>query len=221
MGNLTIGISEHLPSFMIVRQTDQTNLPKKHNTYKRDVKNFDRENFILDMLSIDWKETLKINNNNVNVSFDNIIDKINLLVDKYIPLKKVRNREFKMKFNPWINHKIIEDITNKNKLFNKYLKCKNKTTKSLLYNEYKKLKNEILAQTRESKREFCKDYFTKNNNNLKKIWQGIKQIINVDSKNFEQPSCLVTKDKNIITDQIEIASTFIDYFYISSRKHFK
>ena len=76
------------------------------------------------------------------------------------------------------------------------------------------LKNQILAQTRESKKEFYRKYFTKNSNNLKKIWQGIKQVINIKSKHFEQPSCLITNDNNIITDQTNIANEFNNYFYI-------
>ena len=163
-GNFTIGISDHLPSFMIVPKPNQNHYSKKHNLYKRDSKNFDRENFILDMLSINWDETLRINNNDVNVSFDNFINKINLIIDKYMPLKKVSNKEFKIKFKPWISYNIIDSITRKNKLFNKYIKCKSLTLKPLLYNDYKRLKNEILAKTRESKKEFYRDYFTKNNN---------------------------------------------------------
>ena len=139
-GNLTIGISDHLPSFMIFPLSNQSHIPKKHNIYKRDSKNFDRENFILDMLSIDWTEILKFNNNNVNVSFNNFIDRVNLIIDKYMPLKKVSNKEFKMKFKPWISREIIESITKKNKLFNRYVKCTDLANKSVLYNEYKRLK---------------------------------------------------------------------------------
>ena len=58
-GNLTIGISDHLPSFMIVPKQNQNHLPKKHNMYTRDTKNFDRENFILDYLNINWNELLE------------------------------------------------------------------------------------------------------------------------------------------------------------------
>ena len=55
-GNLIIGISDHLPSFMIVPKNTQNYLPKKHNIYRRDTKNFDRENFILEFLDIDWNK---------------------------------------------------------------------------------------------------------------------------------------------------------------------
>ena len=76
---------------------------------------------------------LKLNNNDVNVSFNNFIDRINLIVDKYMPLKKVPNKEFKMRFKPWISHEIIDFIAKKNKLFNKYVKSKNAANKIYMY----------------------------------------------------------------------------------------
>ena len=68
-GNLTVGISDHLPSFIIVPRKNQTHLPKKHNLYKRDLKNFDRENFILDFLNIDWERELNEDVNEATAKF--------------------------------------------------------------------------------------------------------------------------------------------------------
>ena len=51
-GNLTVGISDHLPSFMICLKDNQKHLPKKHNVYTRDIKNVDREHFLLELLAI-------------------------------------------------------------------------------------------------------------------------------------------------------------------------
>ena len=38
-GNLTVQISDHLPSFLIVPKKNQDHLPIKHNFYIRDIKN--------------------------------------------------------------------------------------------------------------------------------------------------------------------------------------
>ena len=51
-GNLTLSISDHLAQFLIIPENYDC-LPKKHNIYKRDTKNFDRENFLLGILNID------------------------------------------------------------------------------------------------------------------------------------------------------------------------
>ena len=60
-GNLTVGISDHLISFFIIPNDNQNHLPKKHNLYTRKTKDFDRTNFILDYLDIDWDNILKAN----------------------------------------------------------------------------------------------------------------------------------------------------------------
>ena len=39
-------------------------------------------------------------------------------------------------------------------------------------------------------------YFTKNSNNLKKIWKGIKEIINIKSKNYDIPTCIQVGNNN-------------------------
>ena len=57
-GNLSIKISDHLPSFMIVPTQNQNHLPKKHNLYSRKYKKFDHENFLLDYFEIDWNNTI-------------------------------------------------------------------------------------------------------------------------------------------------------------------
>ena len=44
-GNLVVCISDHLPSFTIFPKSNQEHLPKKHNFYKRETKNFEREIF--------------------------------------------------------------------------------------------------------------------------------------------------------------------------------
>ena len=52
-GNRTISLSgDHSPSFMITPKSNQNHLQKNHNIYTRDLQNFDKDNFFLDLLSI-------------------------------------------------------------------------------------------------------------------------------------------------------------------------
>ena len=91
-GNLSIKISDHLPSFMIVPSQNQNHLPKKHNLYSRKCKNFDRENFVLDYFGIDWNNTIEIEKEDVNHSLSKFMEQINVLLDKYMPLKSISKR---------------------------------------------------------------------------------------------------------------------------------
>ena len=53
-----------------------------------------------------------------------------------------------------------------------------------------------------------------NRKNLQNIWKGIKEIINIKSKNYDQPTCLLDQDK-IITDPCEMANSFLTDFFTS------
>ena len=57
LGNLCISISDHLPSFLLVMRGNQYHLPKQ-SIYRRDMKHFDRADFILDYFEVDWNELL-------------------------------------------------------------------------------------------------------------------------------------------------------------------
>ena len=79
-GYLTATISDHLSQFLIVSNIF-SNLPSnKANIYERDWSNFDQENFILDYFTIDWNETLKIKEQNIDYFTEIFLNKINELL---------------------------------------------------------------------------------------------------------------------------------------------
>ena len=63
-------------------------LRNKSNIYERDWFKLDQENFILDYFSVDWEDLLKTDELNANNSTKIYLDKINMLLDTYAPLKK-------------------------------------------------------------------------------------------------------------------------------------
>jgi hypothetical protein len=130
-----------------------------------------------------------------------------------MPLRKKTQKQFKQTFKPWISKVILIKISTKNKLLKKYTKCNEKVHKTELFAQFKSLKNEITHLTRVSKREYYRRYFTENKNNLQKMWKGIKDIIDIKSKNFDHPTCLEVGD-NTITNPTEITNSFNDYFKV-------
>ena len=210
-GNITIGISDHLPSFVIIPNPNQHHLPKKNNIYRRNYRNFDQENFLLDIIAIDWANTLEIQKNDPNKSFNNFYESIENILNIYAPLKKVTNKEHKRIYKPWITNGIIKSIKRRNKLFNTYVICKNITRKRELHASYKTLRNSIQILIKDSKMNFYKTYFTRNNKNLRKVWQGIKSIINNKTKIYDTPTCLI-HDEKTITDPVDISNQFNNYF---------
>ena len=207
-GNLTVCISDHLPSFTIIPKL-RTHLPKTHNIQIRDMKNFDRESFMNDISNVDWNSS--IDENNVNSSFDHILDKANEIMDKHVPLRKLTNKEFKRRYKPWITNGILKSIARKNKLYNKYTRTKNVLIKHNVFIEYKILRNRLNELIRISKKTHYQRFFTEHNNNLKKVWQGIKEIVNIKNKNMSTPTCIEVNG-NIISDPKLVCNNFNDYF---------
>ena len=129
------------------------------------------------------------------------------IIDKHMPVRKLTAKERKQTLKPWITPAILAKITTKNKLYKKLTKTKSIETQS----QFNKIKNEITSLTRKSKEQYYKNYFEKHNKNLRKIWSGIKEIINVKQKSSSLPTSLANKDKTV-TDPKEIANYFNCYF---------
>ena len=164
-GNLTVNISDgHLPSFIITPKSNQNHLPKNHNIFTRDLKNFDRESFFLDLALINWNDLIEVKDS--NSSFDNLLSGINSLVDKYMPLKKISNREFKSMYKPWITDGILNSIKKKDKLFNRYVKSKNNIFKDSIHEEYKVLRNQINELIRLSMKNYFGKFFSEHSNDI-------------------------------------------------------
>ena len=93
--------------------------------FKRDTTNFDRENFILDLLNVDWPSIISGEKKDPNYSTNSFEDTINSLLDKYLPLKKLTKKEFKQQFKPWITFGIRESMRRREKLYKKFINAKN------------------------------------------------------------------------------------------------
>ena len=211
-GNLAINLSDgHLPSFMIIPRQNQNHLPKKHNIFTRSYKNFNKDDFILDYFDNNWNEIIDIDKNDTNWSMENFLNNFNILLDKHMPFKKLTQKQFKQKFKPWVTNEILNKIKEKNKVFQKYLKCNAQVRKLQLYDQFKNLKNEVTHLTRNSKKAYYQKYFSENKNNLQKVWKGIKEIINIKCKNFDNPTCLQVGDETIV-NPTEVSNCFNEYF---------
>ena len=209
-GNLTTSLSDHLAQFLIIPDTSH-NQKKNGNLFKRDTKNFDTENFLLDLLDINWPQVLNVQNNDVNSTFNAFEKKINDLLDLYLPLRKMTKREHKKQHKPWITTGILNSIKRRDKLQKKFAKSKNEQLNKQYHVDYKKLRNQIVTLCRINKKNYYKDFFKENANDLKKTWQGIKSIININNNNNSQPFSLQV-DNMITTDPTKIANEFNKYF---------
>ena len=99
-GNLTSSISDHFPQFLIIPNIFLNSSPPKSNIYERDWNSFDQENFIHAYLAVDWADIIKSEKKNINFSFECFSKKFNLILDKYLSLKKLTKQKLKFKTKP-------------------------------------------------------------------------------------------------------------------------
>ena len=210
-----MSISDHLPSFSIFPNCKSKHFPKKYNIFKRNFSNLKEEDFTnlkSDFNFIDWDQILHYDRNDVNLSFDTFFTTFENILDKYCPLRKVRNKDFKNKHKPWITKGILISIKRRDKLFGKYIRAKNKENKTFLHNCYKELRNKIITLIRESKFNHFKAYFQKNSHNIKNLWAGINQIVNIKSKAKDCPTYMEDENGKPLGNPDQIANNFNKYF---------
>ena len=209
-GNLTLSISDHLAQFLIIpHRTNQGS--KKQTFYKRDTRSFDQEDFILDILDINWKSVIRIEEKDPNLSFNSLYDNINDLVNKHLPLTKVTKKEMRSQSKPWINNEIKVMIKERDKFKRKYIQAKDEVLKEQHHNAYKTLRNQIVNLCRSKKKQYYESYFSSNANNMKNIWKGINEVIKIKEKNNIKPISILSGNE-ICNDPKKIADEFNKYF---------
>ena len=70
-----------------------------------------KKNFILDYLAKDWNSIIKMEQASVNLSFQSFLGKINFILDKFPPIKKVSKHKLKLKSKPWITTDVQKSIS--------------------------------------------------------------------------------------------------------------
>ena len=74
------------------------------------------------------------------------------------------------------------------------------------------MRNSIVELIKKSKLSYYRNYFAANSMNLRKVWKGIKGIINVKQKSNDIPTCLTDKEGNTVTNPKKIAGIFCDQY---------
>ena len=210
--NLTATISDHLPLFAIIPNMFGNISGNKYNIYERDWSKFDRENFILDYFSVDWEDLLKIDELNADNSTKIYLDKINMLLDTYAPLKKINKYKLKFKSKPWINLGLQKSISVKNKLLANFINKKDPILKEEFHTNYKKYRNLLSTLMKKSKQAYYDKHFERNWNNIENTWKGIKSLNSLKTVASSVPTVLSLGNGDTITNPYNIVNTFNNYF---------
>ena len=85
----------------------------KSNILRRDWKKFEGSKFIADFNQINWEQILCNEENNVNLSMNEYLSKIDSFLDTHAPMKKPSKKELKLVTKPWIKQGVQNSIKKK------------------------------------------------------------------------------------------------------------
>ena len=84
-GNLTATISDHFPQFFIAPEIFRNSPSNKYNRFECDWSNFNQKNFMVDYFSVNWKNVINLQKNDVNHSLQSFFDSVNDLLKIHVP----------------------------------------------------------------------------------------------------------------------------------------
>ena len=99
----------------------------------------------------------------------------------------------------------------KNKLYKQFCKTTNPKSRKQLHESIKNYRNLTITLTRISKKKYYKSFFEDNKKHSKKLWKGIRSIINVKNEKCSKNISL-NIDNETITDDLTTSNHFNNFF---------
>ena len=107
--------------------------------------------------------------------FWDIPKKFNEILDKRTPYQNLSIQEVKLSKKTWITTEILNSVKNKNRIHRKVIRAKDSVRKT----ENRLYKSQLDKILKESKSMYCQKLFEANKLNLRKTWDGIREVINI------------------------------------------
>ena len=95
--------------------------------------------------------------------------------------------------------------------FRKFLRSTNEISKTSFHDLFKRYRNQIVSLCRRSKINYFSGYFHQNSNNIRKIWQGVRDIISLKTSSTAKPISLEI-DGTVTSEPLLVANHFNSFF---------
>ena len=112
-----------------------------------------------DYFSVDWEDLLKVDELNAGNSIKKYLDKINMLLNTYSPLKTINKYKLKFKSKSWITLGLQKSISVKNRLYTNFIIKKNPILKKEFHTNYKKYRKLLSTLMKKNKQAYYDKYF--------------------------------------------------------------
>ncbi|MEM6831004.1 MAG: reverse transcriptase family protein [Bacteroidota bacterium] len=207
-GNILHSISDHLAQFLLLPGDNPYSDVNMSRTLP-DWSKFNQDSFLREFRALNWHEVLSLEGGDVNFSFDSFNTKVSDLVDRHLPTKRLSKRQLVKK--PWITSGILKSMSKRDTYFRRFLRSKSEESKVFNHSLFRQYRNQIVALCRRSKADYYANYFHSNSTNIRKIWQGINEIISLKPKSTRKPISLRIDDA-VTSDPLLVANHFNRYF---------
>ena len=126
-------------------------------------------------------------------------------------MKKLTRKEIGLSNRPWITNGILTSMKKRDSLYREFTLENDQAKRNEIFMSYKQYRNNIVNLIRVSKKDHFAKYFEENRSNIKKTWEGIRDIINISKKT----STIINKINdcgNISKDGAGIANAMNNFF---------
>lgn len=204
-GILYTDISDHCPIFTFTSSVafpDNADQNSNHLNYHRPYSDHNIRNFTQALRSCDWSTVLS--STDPQAAFTEFHNVLLDLHNHHFPLKRCSSRYKARK--PWLTEGLRNSIKLKNQLYIKYHKSPSIENETI----YKNYKKQLKTLLRSAEKEHYDLLFRINQNNLKKSWGLIKEILN--HKQTANISRSFRIDDQLTSDPKLIANTFNEQY---------
>lgn len=202
-GLLFTDISDHLPVFFI-RFRDSPQHKPQEVILVRDKNQNNVDKFKEQLEDINW--SLIEGYDDPHKAYNGFLKKYSETYNACFPLRKVKA---KLRFirKPWISTGLRNSIKRKNKLYRSILHNPNQQHERF----YKDFRNKLNHLLRIAKRLYYERKLEETKSDIKATWKILNEIINKKHRKTKTNSKFIIDNKEI-SDPIEIADRFCDYF---------
>ena len=208
-GNILHNISDHLSQFLCFSFPGNNSNGKSHCQTFRNWSKFNQGHFVRDFRALNWNEVLGLEHQNIDISLGSFFAKTNALVDQHLPTANLTKKQSQQK--PWITSGIVKSMSKRDFFYRKFLQSKTEDTRNFYHNLFKRHRNLIVCLCKRSKANYFANYFHKNSRDIRKIWQGVKDIISLKASSSAKPISLKING-TVTSDPLLVANSFNSYF---------
>lgn len=201
---LTTAITDHYATILYLTESNDdqnyvnVSYNKKTINHTKLMKKLERE---------DWQEIYR--EQNVTTATKKFILKLKYLINlcTSVSQKKINNSK---KLKPWITQGLINSIKERDKLKRLLL---NNPNNHDIQGRYKIFRNTVTKLIKKTKIDYYKQKFTEAKNNVKEVWNLIKDATNEKKVNkSENIKNIRTDNDKVVTDNREICNNFNNYY---------